>query len=172
MVGGDAGLLKNVKNGPGGDIIPFFIVYLHSKRTIIMDMKILVKQGIGDIRFKMPVEEVVALLGTADEVENIDNAADEPTTVLRYNDLGLTLFFEGENPVLACIDICNEESEMLGEQVFEMEEPALVQLMVKNGYTEEDVDDEDWGERRVSFPEANVDFFFDEGELVSITLGA
>ena len=24
MVGGDAGLLKNVKNGPGGDIIPFF----------------------------------------------------------------------------------------------------------------------------------------------------
>ena len=96
-----------------------------------MDMKILVKQGIGDIRFKMPVEEVVALLGTADEVENIDNAADEPTTVLRYNDLGLTLFFEGENPVLACIDICNEESEMLGEQVFEMEEPALVQLMVK-----------------------------------------
>ena len=92
--------------------------------------------------------------------------------MLRYNDLGLTLFFEGENPVLACIDICNEESEMLGEQVFEMEEPALVQLMVKNGYTEEDVDDEDWGERRVSFPEANVDFFFDEGELVSITLGA
>ena len=131
MVDGDAGLLKNVKNEPGGDIIPFFFIYLHSKRTIIMDMKILVKQGIGDIRFKMPVEEVVALLGTADEVENIDNAADEPTTVLRYNDLGLTLFFEGENPVLACIDICNEESEMLGEQVFEMEEPALVQLMVK-----------------------------------------
>ena len=172
MVSGDASVLKNVKNGPDGDIIPFFIVYLHSKRTIIMDMKILVKQGVGDIRFMMPVEEVVALLGTADEVENIDNVADEPTTVLRYNDLGLTLFFEGENPVLACIDICNEESEMLGEQVFEMEEPALVQLMVKNGYTEEDVDDEDWGERRVSFPEANVDFFFDEGELVSITLGA
>lgn len=137
-----------------------------------MEMKVLIKQGIGEIRFGMPVEEVVALLGTADEVENIDNAADEPTTVLRYNELGLTLFFEGENPVLACIDTCNEECELLGERVFDLEEKRLVQLMVKNGYCEQDVDDEDWGERRVSFPESNTDFFFDEGELVSITLGA
>lgn len=131
-----------------------------------------IKQGVGDIRFQMPVEEVVALLGTADEVENIENAADESTTVLRYNMQGMTLFFEGENPVLACIDISNEECTMLGEPVFDLEEKALVQLMVKNGYTEEDVDDEDWGERRVSFPEGNIDFFFDEGELVSITLGS
>ena len=137
-----------------------------------MDLTIKIKQGLGDIRFSMPVEEVVALMGTADEVENIDNAADEPTTVLHYNDLGLTLFFEGENPVLACIDTCNEESVMLGEEVFTMDEKSLVQLMVKNGYSEQDVDEEDWGERRVSFPEGDIDFFFDEGELVSIVMGA
>lgn len=137
-----------------------------------MEMTVHIKQGIGEIRFKMPVEEVVALLGIADEVENIENAADEPTTVLRYNTMGMTLFFEGDNPELACIDVCNEECVLMGEPVFDLEESALVQLMVKNGYTEEDVDDEDWGERRVSFPEANVDFFYDEGELVSITLGA
>ena len=137
-----------------------------------MEMKVFIKQGIGEIRFKMPVEEVVSLLGTADEVENIENAADEPTTILRYNDLGMTLFFEGENPVLACIDTYNEDCELLGAPVFDLDEKALVQLMVRNGYSEEDVDDEDWGERRVSFPEGNVDFFFDEGELASITLGA
>ena len=137
-----------------------------------MEMIVLIKQGVGDLRFEMPVEEVVALLGTADEVENIENAADESTTVLRYNALGMTLFFEGENPVLSCIDLCNEDSLMLGEPVFDLKESALVQLMVKNGYTEEDVDDEAWGERRVSFPQGNVDFFFDEGDLASITLGA
>lgn len=137
-----------------------------------MDMTIKIKQGLGDIRFQMPVEEVVALLGTADEVENTDNAADEPTTVLRYNDCGLTLFFEGENPVLSCIDTCDEESILLGKKVFEMDEQAIVQLMVGSGYKEQDIDDEDWGERRVSFPEGNIDFYFDEGELVSIILGA
>ena len=137
-----------------------------------MEMKLLIKEGVGNIRFGMPVEEVVAAMGTADEVENIENAADEPTTVLRYNDLGLTLFFEGENPVLACIDVFNEDCEMLGERVFDLDERALVQLMVEHGYTEQDVDDEDWGERRVSFPEGNMDIFFDEGLMMSITLGA
>lgn len=137
-----------------------------------MDMNLCIKQGIGDIRFQMPVEEVVALLGTADEVENMDNAADEPTTVLRYNERGLTLFFEGENPVLACIDVCNEDCTLLGERVFDMDERAIVQLMVSHGYTEQEVDDEDWGERRVTFPECNIDFYFDEGDLMSIILGA
>jgi hypothetical protein len=137
-----------------------------------MELKINIKQGIGDLRFSMPVEEVVSLLGAADEVENIDNAADEPTTVLRYNDLGLTLFFEGENPQLACIDVCNEECMLFGHEVFDMDERQIVDLMVKNSYVEQDVDEEDWGERRVSFPEGNIDFFMDEGELVSIVMGA
>ncbi|MCR5445803.1 MAG: hypothetical protein K6E96_09050 [Bacteroidales bacterium] len=137
-----------------------------------MEMTINIKHGLGDILFRMPVEEVVAKLGTADEVENIDNAADEPTTVLRYNDLGLTLFCEGENPELACIDTCNEECTLLGAKVFDLGERAIVELMVKNGYTEQDVDEEDWGERRVSFPEGNIDFYFEDDELVSIILGA
>ena len=137
-----------------------------------MDTTIIIKQGIGTIRFGMPVEEVVALLGTADEVENIENAADEPTTVLRYNEQGIVLFCEGENPVLACIDLANEDSTLFGEKVFDMEESQLAALMAKHHYKEQDIDDEDWGERRVSFPEGNIDFYFDEGELVSITFGA
>lgn len=147
-------------------------VYLCTQITNAMNLAIDIKKGIGDLRFRMPVEEVSALLGKADEVENIDNAADEPTTVLRYNELGLTLFFEGENPELACIDVANEECTLFGAEVFEMEERQIVELMVKNGYAEQDVDEEDWGERRVSFPEGDIDFFFDEGELVSIVMGA
>ncbi len=136
-----------------------------------MNLTINIKQGLGDVRFNMPVEEVVALLGNADEVENIDNAADEPTTVLRYNNHGITLFFEGENPVLACIDVSNEECTLFDKRIFNMNERQLVELMVANKYLEQDVDEEEWGERRVSFPEGNIDFFFDEGELVSIIIG-
>lgn len=136
-----------------------------------MNLTINIKQGLGDVRFNMPVEEVVALLGNADEVENIDNAADEPTTVLRYNNHGITLFFEGENPVLACIDVSNEECTLFDKRIFDMNERQLVELMVANKYLDQDVDEEEWGERRVSFPEGNIDFFFDEGELVSIIIG-
>lgn len=136
-----------------------------------MELSINIKEGIGDIRFQMPVEEVVAMIGLADEVENIENAADEPTTVLRYNEQGLTLFFEGENPVLACIDVANEECTLWDEPVFDLSEREIVDLLVKHNYTEQDVDNEDWGERRVSFPEGNIDFYFDQDELISIILG-
>ena len=137
-----------------------------------MNLEIRIKEGLGDLRFHMPVEEVVKMLGTANEVENIDNAADESTTVLRYTDLGLTLFFEGENPTLACIDVSNEDCTLLGENIFDLDERQIVQLMVKHHYLEQDVDEEDWGERRVSFPEGNIDFYFDDGELISIIFGA
>lgn len=137
-----------------------------------MELIVNIKQGIGNLQFRMPVEACVALLGTADEVENIDNAADEPTTVLRYNELGMTLFFEGDNPQLACIDIAHDDCMLFGEHVFDLDERSIVQLMVKHDYTEQDADEEDWGERRISFPEANIDFYFDEGELASIILGA
>lgn len=137
-----------------------------------MDFTIKLKKGLGEIAFGMPVEDIVKMLGTADEVENIDNAADESTTVLRYNDMGLTLFCEGDNPILACIDIANEECTLFGKKVFDLDERALVKLMVENNYSEQDVDEEDWGERRVTFPEGNIDFYLNEDELISVIIGA
>ena len=135
-----------------------------------MKHNISLKQGYGDILFDMPVEEVVALLGNPSEVENIDNAEDESTTVLRYDDR-LTLFFEGDNPTLACIDIYDEEATLFGKEVFDLNEKELVQLMVANNYYEQDVENEDWGERRVTFGEGNIDFFFEDDEMVSIIIG-
>lgn len=137
-----------------------------------MNLEIKTKEGLGDLRFHMPVEEIITVLGNADEVEEIDNAADEPTTVLHYNELGITLFCEDENPMLACIDVDNEDCTLFGKKVFDMTERDIVKLMVSNNYTEQDADEEDWGERRISFPEANIDFYFDKGELTSIILGA
>ena len=136
-----------------------------------MDFTIKIKEGLDNLHFKMPVEEIVALMGKADEVENIDNAADEPTTVLHYTNLGITLFCEGENPTLACIDVSNEDCTLFGQKVFDMEERDIVKLMVSNNYSEQDADEEDWGERRITFPEGNIDFYFDEGELMSIIFG-
>ena len=135
-----------------------------------MNHIISLKQGYGDIHFDMPVEEVVALIGNPSEVENIDNAEGESTTVLRYDEK-LTLFFEGENPTLACIDIYDEEALLFGKEIFDLNEKELVQLMVANNYFEQDVENEDWGERRVTFGEGNIDFFFEDDEMVSIIIG-
>lgn len=135
-----------------------------------MTLDIHIKQGIGDLKFDMPVEDVVAILGQADEVETIDSATDENTTVLRYQD-SLTLFFEGENPVLSCIDITDEDATLFGKEVFDLNEKEIVALMVDNHYFEQDIDNEDWGERRISFNEGNIDFYLEDDELMSIIIG-
>lgn len=130
-----------------------------------------IKKGLGEITFDMPVEQVVAILGEASEVENIDNAADESTTVLRYEDCGLTLFFEGDNPKLECIDVAEESCTLFGKEIFDMNEKEIVQLMIQNNYFEQDVDNEEWGERRITFSEGNIDFYLEDDELLSISFG-
>lgn len=118
----------------------------------------------------MPVEKVVELLGDPSQVETIDNAADETTTVLRYED-SLTLFFEGDSPILSCIDITNEEATLFGKNIFDLGEKDIVRLMVDNNYLEQDVDNEEWGERRVTFNEGNIDFYLEDDELMSVIIG-
>ncbi len=136
-----------------------------------MDYSINIKKGLGDIEFGMPVEQVVALMGNAEEVECMENAADETTTILHYENGGITLFFEGENPTLECIDISVEDATLLGKNIFDMGEKEIVQLMVKNKYYEQDADEEAWGERRISFNEGNIDFFFEDDELLAVIYG-
>lgn len=143
----------------------------HNKKVTEMNNTINIREGLGDIRFGMPVEAVLSVLGEAQSVETIDNNDDETTTILHYDDGALTLFFEGENPTLSCIDISDDNCTLFGEAVFDMEEKEIVQLMVKNNYYEQDVDQEAWGERRVSFGEGNIDFFFEDGDLSAIVYG-
>lgn len=136
-----------------------------------MDYTINIKKGIGELLFDMSVEDVKHLLGEPTEIETIDNGMDEETLVLHYDELGLTLFFEGEPRLLNCIDTDNEETVLFGQKVYEMQEKEVAHLMVTNNYFAEDIENESWGERRVSFSEANVDFFFEDDELVSIVFG-
>lgn len=136
-----------------------------------MNYTINIKKGIGELLFGMSVDDVKHLLGEPTEIENIDNGMDEETLVLHYDELGLTLFFEGEPCLLNCIDTDNEETILFGQKVYDMQEKEVAQLMVANNYFAEDIETESWGERRVSFSEANVDFFFEDDELVSIVFG-
>ena len=136
-----------------------------------MELDIQIKKGLGNILFGMPVEEVVSLLGEPTQVESLDNAADETTTVLHYEDDGLSLFFEGDNPTLQCIDLSNTDATLFGAEIFDMTEAEIVQLMISHNYVEQDIENEDWGERRITFNEGNIDFYLDQNDLLSIIWG-
>ena len=44
--------------------------------------------------------------------------------------------------------------------------------MGANGFANPESEEEVWGETRLSFPEAVIDFYFEKGELNSVSWGA
>lgn len=136
-----------------------------------MDFTIELKKGIGNLMFGMTVENVKQVLGEPTEMETIDNGMEEETLVLHYDDQNLTLFFEGETKLLDCIDTDNEETILFGQKIYAMDEKEIAQLMISNNYFAEDIETESWGERRVTFIEGNIDFFFEKDELMSVVFG-
>lgn len=134
-----------------------------------MQHTILPKKGLDSILFGAPIEEVIRIMGTPTGVEDIENACDETTTIVKYE--GITLFFEGENPTLVCIDITLRDSTLFGQRIFSLDERSIVKLMVGNGFYEQDIDTETWGERRITFNEGNIDFFFENTRLISVLFG-
>ena len=136
-----------------------------------MDFTIELKKGIGNLMFGMTVENVKQVLGEPTEMETIDNGMEEETLVLHYDDQNLTLFFEGETKLLDCIDTDNEETILFGQKIYTMDEKEIAQLMISNNYFAEDIETESWGERRVTFIEGNIDFFFENDELMSVVFG-
>jgi UDP-2,3-diacylglucosamine pyrophosphatase LpxH len=136
-----------------------------------MDFTIELKKGIGNLMFGMTVENVKQVLGEPTEMETIDNGMEEETLVLHYDDQNLTLFFGGETKLLDCIDTDNEETILFGQKIYTMDEKEIAQLMISNNYFAEDIETESWGERRVTFIEGNIDFFFEKDELMSVVFG-
>lgn len=136
-----------------------------------MDFTIELKKGIGNLMFDMTLEEVKQILGEPTEMETIDNGMEEETLVLHYDDQNLTLFFEGETKLLNCIDTDNEDTVLFGQNIYTLTEKEITQLMIANNYFAEDIETESWGERRVTFIEGNIDFFFENDELMSVVFG-
>ena len=136
-----------------------------------MNLEILIKQGIGDVRFGMTMAEAEKILGQPTDTENIDDAMGEQITVIHYDDQELSLFFEGADKLLNCIDISNEDVTLFGEKIFDKNEREIVSLLVANKYYEQDIENEAWGERRVSFADGNIDLFFVDTELSSVSIG-
>lgn len=130
--------------------------------------------GLENLKFGESPEKVENALGKPDEVEDIGDEGDEDlsTILWNYDNYGLTVFFEGKNNhVLSCFETDNEETTLFGKKIFPMSEAEIIALMKENGLTQIDSDEEEWGEKRVSFDEALIDFYFQNEKLVTVNWG-
>lgn len=130
------------------------------------------KDGFGELKFGIGSKEVISVLGEPEEIESIQDDDDFNTTILNYWETGISAFFEGtDKSVLSCFETDIEESTLFGKQVFELSESQLIDLMKEQGFELAEKEDEPDGERRLSYDDALIDFFFHEGGLVAVNWG-
>ncbi len=138
-----------------------------------MNLQIVLKKGMGNIVFGCTPELVRAEIGEPDEVEELENAMDNhiESIVWNYPDAGLNFFFDAENgePALSTIESDNLETILFNSKIFNITRDAILSLMKENGFHDIEEDDETWGEHRVTFEDAQIDFYFDDQELTLVS---
>ncbi|NVO20731.1 MAG: hypothetical protein HXX13_13600 [Bacteroidetes bacterium] len=134
-----------------------------------MKLEIKIKKGLDELLFGSTPEAVRATFGEPDETEELDNQSDGSleSIVWNYVNTGLNFFFDctGAEPMLTTIESDNLETVLAGQKIFQLSPSDLLAFMKNLGFDEFEEEDETWGEHRITFDEAQIDFYFSEGEL-------
>lgn len=128
--------------------------------------------GLSDLLFGASMLDAEKIFGKAEESALLDEIEDSQSTVWHYWDLGFSLFFdEHKDQIFCCVEIDNEDVVMWGQKIFDFSEKQIIDLFNSKGITEFETELHEWGEKRLSFDKANIDFYFEKNKLSSINYG-
>ena len=83
--------------------------------------------------------------------------------------MGLHFFFDEHNEQLFnCVEIRNTDAQLWGKKIFSLNEKEVIALFNSQHILQFDSEQHDWGEKRLSFDEVNIDFYFNGGKLISL----
>ncbi|HET6244259.1 MAG: hypothetical protein H0V01_15895 [Bacteroidetes bacterium] len=129
-------------------------------------------KGLGELNFGISTEEVVQIMGEPEEVEEMEPESEIRTLIWHYWSNGISLFFDEENDLkLTSIEVDNNMVTLWGQMIFNLKEKEIIELFKSKGFKEIDIEEQEWGEKRISFDDAMVDLYYEEGELNSINYG-
>lgn len=130
-------------------------------------------KGYGEIPFGMTLDEAVKMLGMPNFYEELNDMEETENRSIyyEYDDLQTNIYFEGiTKSVVACFETENENATLYGKKVFDLDQKAVIEMMKAKGFNELEQETED-GELRISFEDALIDFFFDEGGMTAVSWG-
>ncbi len=130
-------------------------------------------KGFSDLNFGQSIAEAEKFFGKAEETQELnDDILETSCTVLHYWDSGFSLFFDNkQSKKFSSVEVDNEETRLFTHKVFDLKEKEMVEVMKDNGFALSDSEQQEWGEKRLSFDEAGLDCYFENGKLSSINFG-
>lgn len=129
--------------------------------------------GLSSLPFGSSANDALACFGQADEKGLLDEEDEDcQATVWHYWDRGFTLFFDLHDAgVFSCAEIDHPEAILWGQKIFTLTEKEIIALFKAQGYTQFETEQHEWGERRLSFDDCNIDFYFEKNKLASVNFG-
>ena len=130
-------------------------------------------KGFCVLPFGSSKDKAVEAFGQPEEIQNLtDDILNNNSMVYHYWNEGYSLFFDTNKDQTFCsVEIDNKETLLFEIRIFSLKEKDIVELMKKNGYSLSDSEVHKWGEKRISFDEAGLDCYFENGKLVSVNFG-
>lgn len=139
-------------------------------KSITNEIKI--RQGYGTLQFGSTIDFAVNILGSPDQIEELEGLDDDVSMAYMYDENHLVAFFEGiDNKVLTILETRDPDSRLFGQPVFKMNEIEIHRLMKDKGFQELETEILTWGGKRMTFEDANVDFYFENDRLASVNWG-
>lgn len=141
--------------------------------------EIIIGQGLGPVKFGMTRDQVEALLGAADEVEenvDIDEDLDEAAEAWHYDELEMSASFDMEDDWrLGMMAISSEDATLNGKALIGLNRNQLLESLQDMGF--EDLVFEDWSDEEdedrhlVQSDASAINFWLEEGILTEIQWG-
>jgi len=130
-------------------------------------------KGFCTLPFGSSKDKAVEVFGQPEEIQNLaDDILNNNSMVYHYWNEGYSLFFNTNKDQSFCsVEIDNKDTLLFGVRIFSLKEKEIAELMKKNGYELSDSEVHKWGEKRISFDEAGLDCYFENGKLVSVNFG-
>jgi len=86
--------------------------------------------------------------------------------------MGLSIFFSiRENKIFSSLEIDNKDAILFGKRIFDLNEKEIIALFKENNFKLSESENHEWGEKRLSFDDVNVDLYFANNKLSSINYG-
>lgn len=137
-------------------------------------IELLPLEGCNLFLFGASEKEVLTVLGEADEVESFEEDGIN-SAIWYYDEHGLSLFFdklESGDMLMSGIEMEGTNLTLAGNVLFGSAVDEIKKIATVQEFGEEEMEEEEWGELRLSYEDKMVDFYFDENKkLVSISWG-
>ena len=138
-----------------------------------LNLEIQLLKGFCNFSFGQIVSEAETLFGPAEEAQTLeDDILETSSYVLHYWSQGYSLFFDkSKGNTFTSVEVDNKETLLFKQKPFNMNEKTLTELLKTTGYKLTETENHSWGEKRLSFDDAGLDCYFENGRLISINFG-